>query len=62
MSHKPPFDLLIRAIALLGKCQMFIRFLPDEHIGKDKILHELNDFDKLASKMITDKNIGGDND
>lgn len=39
---------------------MFIRFLPDAHIGKDRILHELDDFDKLASKMITDKNIGGE--
>ena len=41
---------------------MFIRFLPDEHIGKDKILHELNDFDKLASATLTPKNIGGSDD
>jgi hypothetical protein len=60
MSHKHPYDLILKATFLLGRCQSFIRDLPDAHIGKMEILHSLDDFDKEASARLRADNLGGE--
>ena len=54
------FHLLIRAVALLGKCRVFIALLPYQHKGRDVILRELEDLDFELIEVLKKEKIQGD--